>query len=118
MVEKMSCECDKLRELYERFSSEHLEAICSARNHLSYDGLFKPEYEGERHMDSKYKESDKQYIVEPLFGVYDVAPARMLYKVQPERNIEQKVEVDNLNMLEELIRKAKMEEERWMSLTR
>ncbi|RME54963.1 hypothetical protein D6777_02130 [Candidatus Woesearchaeota archaeon] len=105
----MSCECDKLRELYERFSSEHLEAICSARNHLDYSNaeLFKPTYEQEVKQDG-YATNQKNYNIEPLTQYYDVAPAKMSYV--PKQKTKQR---QDFSMLEQMIKKAKAEEEKW-----
>jgi len=127
----MSCECEKLRQLYERFNTDHLEVITQAQNHVYSSAVgngqdvcesqfIKPSYESSNAVVTNYNTSENSTD----YGMFNVisydTPGFMPAFVQNYTPLSKEVEERNIDpnveRLEEMISRAK-EDSKWMSTT-
>ena len=128
----MSCMAEKLRDLYALVNPDRIADITEARVHmyrsamgsgcdLSEKQMPKPSYDAGRPRAAPYSQSSPSYMV-PKAGRYDLAPARLVpfaqdyainhLQTQPTQTLDSRVD-----MLQEMIEKAKGEQQRWKPLT-
>lgn len=124
---------EKLRDLYALVNPDRIADLTEARVHMyrsamgngcdvSEKQMPKPSYDAGRPRGVQYGSSQPSYMV-PKGGRYDLAPARIVpftqdYAFNQPQQPQTAQSLDSrVDMLQEMIIKAKGEQQRWKSLT-
>ncbi|MEA3378439.1 MAG: hypothetical protein U9Q69_02250 [Nanoarchaeota archaeon] len=125
----MSCGIEKIMEFYGA-NPKRTAALIQAKNYLAdntmpkaYDKIFKPNYGGMRQFKAsnyqKRQRSINSYIFAFKPSKYDIGPAKWIrdegISIEGQINENEHVSEPNINMLEDMILKAK-EQEQWMQI--